>query len=390
MTNSEWLSASDRIGCRLCRDARWSSERCAWLGWIPEPARKGVYDFGVLGPSFYSGAAGTALFLASLSKETGDSLQRRCAEAALRYCFDGIDGDLVGIGLYDGLAGIAYVLIRAGQILRDSEWIAKGDLLLKRLPEEPKPEWPADIISGLAGIILVQLWAARNGIDYALDRAYRCGRRLASMAQRSAAGWSWTSPASAHINLVGYSHGTSGIAAALVGLLEHFDDPFLREAAQGALDYDNAHFSFEKQNWADYRTAETEDAPEFMSGWCHGAPGIAVSRLQMRNPPPDLWVALNTTLRSVQAGHNFCLCHGLCGNADILLSAHERFPNLEYLHAATAVADRGLECFHRRDRPWNCGIEEHEDAPQLLTGVAGIGYFLLRCGNQAVPSVLTI
>jgi lantibiotic modifying enzyme len=265
-----------------------------------------------------------------------------------------------------------------------------GELLMQRFPDEPKPEWPADIISGLAGIILVQLWAARNGIDNTLDRAHRYGRRLASMAQRSASGSSWVSAASAHVNLVGYSHGTSGIAAALFSLLEHFDDPILLAAAEGALAYDNAHFSAERQNWADFREAKTEDEPEFMNGWCHGAPGIAVSRLRMQNPPADLWVALKETLRSVQAGHNFCLCHGVCGNADVLLSAHERFPNVEYLQAAHAVADRALEFFHRPERPWNCGIEEHEDAPQLMTGVAGIGYFLLRCANPGVPSVLAI
>jgi lantibiotic biosynthesis protein len=72
----------------------------------------------------------------------------------------------------------------------------------------------------------------------------------------------------------------------------------------------------------------------------------------------------------------FCLCHGLAGNADVLLEATgllgEGWPGgLIEEAAARAVAPPGT--------------------PGLMLGQAGVGYFYLRAADpRAVPTVLLV
>jgi lantibiotic modifying enzyme len=66
-----------------------------------------------------------------------------------------------------------------------------------------------------------------------------------------------------------------------------------------------------------------------MTAWCHGAPGIALSRLRAYEILKDnayeaeALVAVETTRHAVEsrrlsANANYSLCHGLAGNAEVL------------------------------------------------------------------------
>jgi hypothetical protein len=71
-----------------------------------------------------------------------------------------------------------------------------------------------------------------------------------------------------------------------------------------------------------------------------------------------------------------CLCHGLAGNADLLLLAGDA--------ADRALAGQAAE--HVRER--YAATPAVERTPGLLTGSAGIGHFLLRLCDAGVPSPL--
>ena len=75
--------------------------------------------------------------------------------------------------------------------------------------------------------------------------------------------------------------------------------------------------------------------------------------------------------------HN--LCHGDLGNAELLLLTGDQRGALRRAHSV-------LEA-----RRWLCGTPDGVETPSLMTGIAGIGYQLLRLADpRGVPSVLTL
>ena len=43
-----------------------------------------------------------------------------------------------------------------------------------------------------------------------------------------------------------------------------------------------------------------------------------------------------------------------------------------------ALGRQGIESFARHDLPWPCGVPGGGETPNLMLGLAGIGYFYLR------------
>jgi len=95
--------------------------------------------------------------------------------------------------------------------------------------------------------------------------------------------------------------------------------------------------------------------------------------------------ALTSTL-SHGIGGTHCLCHGALGNIDTVLLADQVFGKSglgdePVSRVLNDVATSGPRCANP------AGIE----SPGLMTGLAGIGYGLLRLAAPAiVPSVLTL
>jgi lantibiotic modifying enzyme len=131
-----------------------------------------------------------------------------------------------------------------------------------------------------------------------------------------------------------------------------------------------------------------------MLSWCNGAPGIGLSRLQMLRHYDDpairaeIDVALQTTLRH-GFGSNHSLCHGDLGNLETLLQAAQTLDGPQWYGHVGRVASSILESIDRAG--WLCANPLAVESPELMTGLAGIGYQLLRLAEPArVPSVLTL
>ncbi len=98
---------------------------------------------------------------------------------------------------------------------------------------------------------------------------------------------------------------------------------------------------------------------------------------------PVLDTEVQAAVTAVEAGfgRNFSLCHGDLGNLDLLLS----LPSYDCAPAAAGILD-GLDAYG-----WLCGLPRGVRLPSLMTGLAGIGYGLLRlAAPTTVPSVLTM
>jgi class II lanthipeptide synthase len=405
-----FLATADRIGARLCRDALWSGARCTWLGWSMEfRAGQWAPAMRAMGAMLYDGTAGIGLFLARLAGLTSDAIIGATARGALAQAIAAADAvaDAGEYGCYAGLGGIAYASLEAAAALDDAALAAEGARLLRRTASIPPHPQRLDVVNGSAGLIPLLLAATGADRDAALAAAVAHGEQLLLRADRAPEGWSWnTMGGSARRNLVGYSHGTAGIACALAELGAGAGRADFRHAANEALRYERRHFVPDQGNWPDFRdfgTAEPTGAPPCMLAWCHGAPGIGIGRLRLRQTLPDAadWrteaeIAVATTAATLEppiteAAGSFCLCHGHGGNCDLLLLAADGLERPDLRQRVERVGTEAIARFETQNLPWPCGVPGAGETPNLMLGLAGIGYFYLRLHDaRGIPSVLSI
>ncbi|MEV6040705.1 lanthionine synthetase LanC family protein [Nonomuraea sp. NPDC052116] len=132
------------------------------------------------------------------------------------------------------------------------------------------------------------------------------------------------------------------------------------------------------------------DAPP-TTFWCYGAMGIGLSRvLASRWLPGSLARAEVDAALTLTRAHGFgrsqCLCHGDFGNLELLLqtAALRNDPELRAEAAGLAHASAARQ-------EWACGTVSGVQVPGLMTGLAGIGYGMLRAaGPDRVPAVIAL
>jgi lantibiotic modifying enzyme len=383
--NPAFLETADRIGARLCRDAIWAGGRCNWIGGYGDDPSDIVHT--ALKPTLYDGTSGIALFLLRLFELTGEKIFRITAEGALSQALSQLDNLRAAgqIGFHDGLAGIAYVASR-DDIARELE------------PDASR----LDIINGSAGVIPALLALHRqHGGDALLELAVRHGRSLVDRAHRSDAGWSWKTVERQHRDLTGFAHGASGIACALLELFQITCDETFRCAAVEGFRYESSCYDPSEGNWPDFRVFPDASVEKFICPlqWCHGAPGIGLSRLRaFQILGDDLYrneavTAIRTTLKSfhdLDEG-NYSLCHGHAGNAELLVYAGQVLQNPEYAALAARVGEAGIERYENDGVPWPSGVPGNAETPDLMLGLAGTGYFYLRLYDPiAIPPILIV
>lgn len=414
------LDAAHRIGRRVAGQAQWSGGACTWTVVRPDRSDPANLKAAELtgGGSVYSGTAGIALFLLELHRATGDREAARAAEGAIRWAMADPDVGATLFGFYSGRVGVAYAAARAGLIEEAGKYLAP-------LSGQEHGDIGDDVIAGAAGSIPALLRLAPLLDQPALlETAVRLGERLIGRARREPGGWSWGDARQVtHArNLCGYAHGASGIGQALLELYHATGDARFRYAAGQAFLYERPFFDPEAGDWPDFRHKELGDyvykrrfvelrrrlvedpgamafVPRYMTAWCHGAAGIAPTRvrawqlLDAHVYHEEAGAALATVRRLVdvesrQMG-NYSLCHGIGGNADALLEADGCGLPDDRALAERAALD-GIERYELAGIPWPCGTLGGASDPGLLLGESGIGYFLLRVADPATPSVLML
>jgi lantibiotic biosynthesis protein len=311
------------------------------------------------------------------------------------------------VGLYTGWMGIAVAAVRVGMLTGQDDLVESGwKLALECAEMEPGAQ--NDLLAGSAGAILGCLLLEEMTGDKALRPfAARLGDALVKAANRQGDCFSWSLlGVKYHQDLTGLSHGAAGIGLALLELWAATGEDTYRHAAEGAFAYERTWFDAAEANWPDFRekpfrTRGRAAKPSFALYWCHGAPGIALSRLraaELLGDAPyksEAQAALRTTARSLESDlhseqGNYSLCHGLAGNAHMLMQgAHLPSDDSDdFAGLAHMVANRGAARFSS-SMTWPCGTG-HGQAPGLMLGLAGIGHFYLHLHNPSLPSVLLL
>lgn len=226
------------------------------LGFLPQTKR---FQLQPIEYGLYDGCCGVALFLAALTKITGDSEWCDLCLGALqplRKILQDSDpksrqklAKQIGIGGATGLGSIIYSLVRISQFLNDASLLEDARLATSLIsPDCIAADQQFDILSGAAGAILGSLAlhqvTADSGI---LALATTCAHHLLNNRPANDTGFrSWANMSEKP--LAGFSHGAAGIAYALLRLYEVTQDPVLLEAAEEAIVYERSLFSPTKGN----------------------------------------------------------------------------------------------------------------------------------------------
>lgn len=417
-----FLEVAQRFGRRVAGQARWEGEACTWQIMTLDrdhPDRR-VAVPATAGSGVYEGTAGIALFLAELSAVAPDPELARAAVGAIRYSLADPPPE-TGFGFHGGRVGVAYAAARVGHLLGMPELAREAQRLLEPMAGQEREDRGIDVIAGAGAGIPALLRMAEWGVDAELvsGMARRLGDNLLETAEREPEGWAWgTMRGSSIRHLCGYAHGSAGVGHGLLELFHATGDGAYLYGAEQAFLYERHFYSAEHHNWPDLRHAELGEflfsgrqqelrdriargepvaaqPPRYMAAWCHGAPGIALSRLrawQLLGDPvylEEAHAALAGTEASLaEEQMNFSACHGRGGNAESFIVAADVLGEPALLEVARRVAMQGWEAYEAAGRPWPCGTMGGVSDPGLLLGEAGIGFFFLRLASPRTPTPL--
>lgn len=379
--------------------------RPEWLG-TDLGADGESFHFGLIGHSLYSGASGLALLfarLAQVSQGGADQWLRRAWS-----CFEGLaelaernSNDQLFRYVRDqplGISGIGGTLLSLELLqiagLPEAGWLA--DQLMGQLrPERLLADESLDLIGGVAGLI-GSLLTSSHPVGYEL--AAVCGERLLTLQQENG-GW----PSGLNrASLTGFSHGAAGLGAALALLSHSNGNQQAAEAAMRAMAYERSVFDNKNGNWPDFRT--NNEPYEFMLSWCHGAPGILLSRqvlsaaqLADDQTASEIGIARATTTRaldSILANSQATAAHLCCGvlgltsllRVDAKASGNSIQPQVARAESAVIHQAKGAGGYSF------FGVDTGNlTLPGLFTGKSGVALALLEAavGQLWMPRVLS-
>jgi len=397
------VAMAAQIGGIMSAEALWSGRGCTWIGPRPEsywPGPDGITraSWSPIGADIYSGTAGVAIFLAQLAKMSGERRFDDLAEGALIHAAEEVDRGMrpMDASFYHGWTGVAFSLLYVGRLLAREELVSRGERIARdRLDQDlvcEKNDW----LSGLAGHIAGLLALAREGlVQTTVDVAHRLSQELVGRARKLDGAYAWKDDHDkSDVPLTGLAHGSAGIALALAELASVTNDDKLREATYAALRYEQRWYSKAQNNWKDRRRVpadivRSQTGGRYSLAWCHGAPGIALTRILISKLLCDEGLLANAklagdaTLRSLAYFHGdsmerMVLCHGLSGN--VLIARELERQGLEL--STNDASDLASGSRHIRSVVELAGSEGMvsrwmRQTPSLLTGAAGLGHFLL-------------
>jgi type 2 lantibiotic biosynthesis protein LanM len=362
-TRDRLLAAARAVGDRLETTALRGRSGITWIGLNVE---HDCWSIAPLGLDLSEGLPGAALFLAYLGAVTAQDKYTRLAEGALSTLQGQIEEEresLRSIGGFEGWGGVIYLLTHLGRLWRRRDLIRDANSATDLLPDLILQDEVLNVFGGAAGCIGALLCLH----EYAPSSRLRtlvteCGDHLLACLEAIEPG--------------GFAYGASGAAWALFQLYSCTGLGRFRDAALSLT----------------ARAPSADESPLVDTSWCRGASGVGLARLrslfEADNPGlrAEIGTALKTTVRQ-GFGRNHSLCHGDLGQLEFVWEASRVFGAPQCRSDFQGLAAAVLTSIESGG--WRCGTPFGVESPGLMTGLAGIGYGLLRLAEPGrVPSVL--
>ena len=374
---------------------------------LSDPRRVALW---LITDGLYDGRAGVAAFLYAWAARNPGGPAAALAAATIApvlRALDDRDGyarfrflrDL-GLGM-NGLGGLLrlFDLLARTSAASASDWDDRRDRLAELVNDELIGKDRAlDLLSGSAGAVspLARLHAQRPS-DHSARALEGLATHLVDAQDAASGGWftgQYVRP------LTGLSHGAAGMGLALLEAGVALGGKRFVDAAARAFAYEASVFDAAAGNWPDFRG--DAEPPGFMTGWCHGAPGIALARVRALQLAPghpdatrwreDLCSGAVTTAAFPLSTFDH-LCCGNLGRAAILQALGAWAGEASWMESAEAITRGVVERARRRGRfelpTMRMGAGDALSFPGLMNGLAGIGLHLLGPDDDlALPALI--
>lgn len=252
-----------------------------------------------------------------------------------------------------------------------------------------------DFMTGIIGILRFVLYSSKidsNHKDLLFTHCIDILKKNKHVRPDGCIYWSY---ADGHANLKkelelgGFAHGSASAAAILYNAYEYCGDKEILSLAKGVLVHDSSFYSDEIEGWLDGRTSgEKIDG----ASWCHGAAGVAVSRLLMfdhNSEDKQILNELNIAFKQMEKvmGLNICICHGMVGNLEVMNCIGNLINDKTYINIVKqwlfTLADRVI-----KKESLLCGDDSDRELYGLFMGLSGLGYQFLRFYDwKNIPSL---
>lgn len=380
------------IAAWLCDNAVVTDGDISWIGL--QFAEKERWRLVPVEIGFYSGIAGITVFLAGylqiFEDEKADGIFRRAVKKMMDYTEKASEktdfSDALKTGLYDGEGFVIYAYLLLYKITGQITYLHYAQIHFQVIEKFLWEDRYYDYLSGGAGAICaaLMLYQAANAEKY-LAIAVRLEKQMWEQGQTMDRGFGWrlkdmTCP------LAGMAHGNSGFLMAYANLYEATADAGYLEKMFRLLEYEDSLYSETAENWLDMRNGV--DNPRIMNAWCHGAPGVLLSRLRLDKLcvrdkcftdiiRRDISRASRAVFSGMPDGQ-ICLCHGMAGNLLIMQ---------KYL---SGYNDKALE--KRFYQMMSLFLDKLEDKsrlkvseylnPGFMNGISGVGMALIELSED--------
>jgi len=279
-----------------------SVDRDSWINWFHVmPGADLTWQIEPLDHDLYGGLSGMALFFAQIGRIANDreanDRARRCLESAREWFEVEYESILpsesldlknpepatssgLRVGAFSGGASWVYTLTYLGALWNDDALLDEAVLVSRALAPHIASDKIYDLIGGSAGFLAVLLELGAHRPDAELrEIASQAANHLLEQSEWGADRTAWWTPPPevSPTPLTGFAHGASGIAWALMRYSERSPDPRILDLVECAVRFERQSFLREGSGWRDLRA----DRPVVPFAWCHGAPGIGLARAGM-------------------------------------------------------------------------------------------------------------
>lgn len=371
----------------------------SWLNATPIGVDEIQWNLSVMGDTFYDGLSGMAFTYLALWRVTKkekylDIAEKIMKDVVSRFIDIEVKPDedsSMSVGAFSGVSSIVYTLMNFYMYTKREKYKQDAKQIAQLIPSLLPYDKELDIIGGTAGALIVMIRSFEIENDtFFLSLAEQCGSFLMKQAiflDEDFVTWEGI----ANKPLTGFSHGNAGMIYALQLLEKHSKHQDISMYIRKGLAFENSKKV--NGNWLDLRKTVNEAAT---SAWCHGSPGILLSRLELKDSKhPDIAEVakkdLNKTVSNIfydGFGREQSLCHGDMGNALILIeygkkTGESQFVNIGKNLILESVQDKNIGFYQ-------CGVGRDVETPNLMLGLAGIVYGMLYAADAELPNILNL
>lgn len=347
--------------------------------------------------TLYTGLAGIALFYNYLWRVSSNIEYKKVASEIIVSIIESIPKEqgseiynTVKSGAFNGIGGILYAIFYLDYSnntnIYEDTILNMFNILLKNIDNSETN----DIINKAGNLgIMISIYEKSRNEKYrniALDIAKIILENLnkTKVIIDNFPGISWTKD-----GLIGYSHGNAGIIPQLYRLYNITKDNAILDLINEALLFERSMFSQEDNQW--FKSIKDKNT---ICGWCHGAAGILLSKLQLKKLgyqdsllDNEIYTAIED-IKKNGLNNDISLCHGAFGNMAILKDAAILLDDIDLYNKSVATIDSLVDFVLSLMKTESFKEKEYNG---FMVGLSGIAYELLRLEREyELPNILAL